>query len=213
MKHDPTDTARKAFFNERAGQWLDMWYKNPETGEYTRFDDKFKRLFGFAGLQPGDHVLDLGCGSGVLVPYILERIGEQGRLVEVDYAEQMIAVNRQLHNDPRVRFLVADVSDIRMSPASFDAVICFACFPHFSEKQETLNRIAGMLKPGRGLLISHFDSAEDINMHHGKHESVMHDHLPDEQAMRAMVSGAGLETEIFMDQKGFYLLKAVKPGN
>ena len=37
--------ARKAFFNERAEAWLDMWYKDHESGLYTRYREEFERLF------------------------------------------------------------------------------------------------------------------------------------------------------------------------
>lgn len=204
------DTKRREFFDERAENWLDMWYKNPETGEYTRFENEFSRLFGFINLKPGTKTLDLGCGSGVLVPYILERTAPNGKLVEVDYAENMIAVNRKLHNDPRIKFIAADVLALNLEKESFDTVICFSCFPHFSKKQETLRVIAGLLKPDCRLFISHFDSAEDINSHHSKHESVMHDHLPCEHEMRRMLENAGFRVEEFIDEKGFYLIQACK---
>jgi len=206
----PADLRRRAFFNERAEQWLDMWYKNEEAGDYSRYDNEFERLFDLTALQPGDAVLDLGCGSGVMVPYILDRIGPEGSLQEVDYAEKMIEVNRRLHDDPRVTFTVAGVDELDVPQAGFDTVFCFSCFPHFHRKAETLGVIHRALKPGGKVVIAHFDSSQDINDHHRKHECVMHDHLPGETEMRNLLCEAGFTVEAFIDESGFYYVGACK---
>ncbi len=210
MPQETRDSRRRAFFNEHAEQWLDMWYRDEEKGDYSRFDREFGRLFELAALKPGDAVLDLGCGSGVLVPYILERIGQNGRLEEVDYAEEMIAVNRRIHDDPRVGFTVSSVDNLDVPDASFDVAFCFSCFPHFEHKENALAVICRVLKPDGKLIIAHFDSSENINDHHRKHECVMHDRLPDEQEMRSILAQAGFTVEHLTDESGFYYVNASK---
>jgi demethylmenaquinone methyltransferase/2-methoxy-6-polyprenyl-1,4-benzoquinol methylase len=78
---------RKQFFNDSAEGWLDTWYRNPRTGQYDLHQWDFNRLFTLVALKPGDRVLDAGCGSGILVPMVLERITQTGILYELDYAE------------------------------------------------------------------------------------------------------------------------------
>ena len=210
MHADTTDLRRKEFFNERAEQWLDMWYKDPETGTYTRYEKEFERLFSLIAFQPDDSVLDLGCGSGVLVPYILDRIGSNGTLHEVDYAEKMIEVNRRLHEDPRITFVASSADKLNVPDQSFNVVICFSCFPHFHRTRETLALIGKALKPEGKLVIAHFDSSQDINDLHRKHECVMHDQLPSEANMRQLIMSVGLSVERFIDESGFYFVGAVK---
>lgn len=197
---------RKEFFNRYADQWLDMWYKDNETGTYTRFDTEFERLFKLVPIAKGDHVLDLGCGSGVLVPHILERLGSTGRLYEVDYAEKMIAANQRLHTDKRITFLVSDVLHLEMEPASCDLVICFACFPHLDHKDEALKIMSGALKKGGHLAIAHFLSSQEINDHHRKAPAVMHDTMPEKQEMNRLFTEANLIVESSADHAGFYLM-------
>ena len=209
MHADKMDTRRKEFFNDRAEQWLDMWYKNPETGDYSRYDKEFERLCSLISFQPGDSVLDLGCGSGVLVPYILDHISSDGTIQEVDYAEKMIEVNRRLHEDSRITFVVADADKLTVPDENFNIVICFSCFPHFQHKSETLAVISQALKPGGKLVIAHFDSSDDINEHHRKHECVMHDRLPSEAGMRNLITSVGLCVERLIDESGFYFVAAV----
>lgn len=208
MQHETMDARRREFFNERAEQWLDMCYKNEKAGDYSRYDSEFERLFALAALKPGDTVLDLGCGSGVMVPYILDWIGPAGSLQEVDYAEKMIAVNRRLHTDARVIFTVAGADELDVPEAAFDVVFCFSCFPHFHRKAETLGVIHKALRPGGKIVIAHFDSSQNINNHHRKHECVMYDHLPDEPTMRALLVEAGFSVEDFIDESGFYYVGA-----
>ncbi|MFO7869898.1 MAG: methyltransferase domain-containing protein [Kiritimatiellia bacterium] len=210
MKHETMDKKRREFFNEQAEQWLDMWYRDEASGKYSRYDREFDRLLDMSALKPGDAVLDLGCGSGVMVPCILDRVGPGGRLEEVDYAEKMIEVNRRLHDDPRVKFTVASVERLVVPDGSFDVAFCFSCFPHFQRKSESLAVIRRSLKPGGRLVISHFDSAEAINDHHSKHKSVMHDRLPGETEMRRLLSDTGFFIERFLDKTGFYCVCATR---
>ena len=201
---------RKQFFNERADVWLDHCYRDPSTGRLDKHAKDFERLFSLLPLKQGDHVLDAGCGSGVLVPFLLERITETGFLYELDFADQMIEVNRGLHKRDNIAFIVSDAENQPLDKACCDAVICFSCFPHFHDKGKAVTALAGALKPGGVFVVSHFDSAEGINRHHGKFSAVMHDHLPGEAAMRALFRNADLSIEKFIDEAGFYCIIAGK---
>jgi len=43
------------------------------------------------GIQNGNTVLDVGCGTGVLVPHLKAAIGEPGKITTIDFAANMIA--------------------------------------------------------------------------------------------------------------------------
>jgi ubiquinone/menaquinone biosynthesis C-methylase UbiE len=201
---------RKEFFNEHAMMWRDMWYRDHETGRYDKHEKDFQRLFSFLPLRQGEHVLDAGCGAGVLVPFILERITHTGVLYELDFADKMIEVNRELHRDANIRFVTSDVENAPLDDSSCDTVICFSAFPHFHDKEKALGTLARILKPGGDFVISHFDSSEGINKHHGSCHAVMHDRLPKAAAMRLLIEGAGLGVNVFMDEPGFYCVIATK---
>jgi ubiquinone/menaquinone biosynthesis C-methylase UbiE len=201
---------RKEFFSDHAEKWLDMWYRDCETGKYGKHEKDFERLFSFLLLKQGAHVLDAGCGTGVLVPFILERITETGMLYELDFAEKMIEVNRSLHEQDNICYIVSDAENAPLADASCDMVICFSCFPHFQDKEKAKTALARILKPQGIFTVSHFDSSEGINKHHGSCHAVMHDHLPDEAAMRALFQKVDLTIEMFIDEPGFYCLVARK---
>ncbi|MBU4372225.1 MAG: methyltransferase domain-containing protein [Proteobacteria bacterium] len=210
MTPDEIYRTRKNFFNDHAESWRDMWYKDPATGRHDKHEKDLDRLFSLLPLKPGDHVLDAGCGSGVLVPSILERITSTGILYELDFADKMIETNRSLHEGDNIRFILADAENAPLDDASCDVVICFSCFPHFHDKEKAMTTLSRILKPRGIFAVSHFDSSEGINKHHGSCHAVMHDHLPDEAAMRALLQTADLGIDVFIDEPGFYCIIARK---
>lgn len=209
-KGDDAYRTRKQFFNNHAEKWCDMWYKDHATGRWDRHRKDFDRLFSLLPLKPGDHVVDVGCGTGILVPFILKHITTTGILYELDYADKMIEANRKLHREDNIRFIISDAENAPLDDASCDVVICFSCFPHFDDKKKAMTALSRILRPQGAFVLSHFDSSEGINKHHASCHAVMHDHLPDEAAMRSLFREAGLGIDLFVDEPGFYFIMARK---
>jgi ubiquinone/menaquinone biosynthesis C-methylase UbiE len=205
-----TNEIRREFFNQRAEQWLATFYKDPKTGRYTRYNRTFNRLFKAIGLTKGDHVLDVGCGSGILVPRILKEIGGNGTLYELDYAPEMIRENKRLHQDTRIKFLIQDALDLQFDDEFFNVIICFACFPHFEDKKKVMAILSKVLKQKGTLAVAHLNSSHEINNHHRKSREVMHDFLPDKQTMYQLCGDNKLTINQYIDEEGFYLLLAEK---
>lgn len=213
---DDQDRARQAFFNQRAAGWLDTFYKDPDTGAHDKHGDRIRALVETLEIRPGHQVLDLGCGSGVLVPYILEKLDRArdgkrtGGLAEMDYAREMIEQNRQVHTDPRISFHCAHVMDMPFESGRFDAVICFACFPHFQDQEGAVAQIARVMKPGARLTIAHLMSSAEIAGHHRSETPVSADCLPPRERLEAWLKNQGLEVTGFEDRPGTYCLTAIR---
>nr|MBP7090140.1 class I SAM-dependent methyltransferase [Syntrophorhabdaceae bacterium] len=120
MARDEIYLARKRFFNDHADKWIDMWYKDHSSGRYDKHAKDFARLFSLAPLKQKDTVLDVGCGTGILVPFVLERIGVSGTIYEMDFAEKMIENNRNIHKQPNIKFLIADAENTPLDDNSCD---------------------------------------------------------------------------------------------
>lgn len=212
MKMTPEEIywRRKEFFNNHAVNWQDMWYKNHATGRYDKHARDFERLFSIIQLNAGDHVLDVGCGTGVLVPFILELITEKGMLYELDYADRMIEVNKELNKADNIRFIIADAEAAPLDDASCDVIVCFACFPHLHDREKAMMTFSRILKSRGRIAVCHFISSEGIKKHHEAHHAVMHDCLPDKDTMYSLFHMAGLDILLFTDEPDFYCVLAQK---
>ena len=202
---------RKKFFNQRAAGWLDHHYKNPATDRHDLYADRLRAIVSFLNLGPDSRVLDTGCGAGVLVPYLLERLSAKGRLIEMDFSDQMIKANQERHTDERIRFICCDAAQMELDDQSLDAVICFAAFPHFSDKEQALKRMSNALNSKGRLVIAHLMSSSQLAEHHHSHTPVSQDRLPDKEILLQWITGSGFDIETFKDEPGLYLVAAVKP--
>lgn len=194
---------KRSFFNELADGW-DGMTEPPSAG-------RLRKIVSLAGLHDSAHVLDVGCGTGVLAPAILEAIGEKGRLVAADPAQRMLDLLEEKHVDRRIESRCEMMEDCSLPTSSLDAIICFSCFPHVADKPKAIANSRRMLKGGGRLVIAHLSSRDEINAFHaGCHGAVRHDVLPDEDEMRRMVETSGLSWVSFTDTPGRYELVAVK---
>jgi SAM-dependent methyltransferase len=102
------------------------------------------------GLPAGAEVLDLGCGAGVPTTQALAR---RFKVTGVDISTRQIALARQ--DVPEAQFIQADITQLDIAPASFDAVSAFYAIIHVprQEQSKLLRDIASWLRPG-GLLVA-----------------------------------------------------------
>ena len=113
----------------------------------TRQFQSGQRLVADLGIMPGEHVLDLGCGTGLLAEHIAEIVGPQGRVVGVDPLPLRIELARSKRR-PNLSFEVGDAYDLDMlQDSSFDVVVMNAVFHWFPEKTRPLLECARVLRP------------------------------------------------------------------
>ena len=74
----------------------------------------------FAGVEPGQHVLDVGCGPGALTEELVRRVGPDG-VVAVDPSESFVITLRE--RQPRVRVEVASAEALPFAADTFDAAL------------------------------------------------------------------------------------------
>jgi SAM-dependent methyltransferase len=109
-----------------------------------------------ARLPDGAEVLELGCGRGVPVARELAR---RHAVTGVDISGVQIELAR--HYVPEASFIHADVMELDIAPASFDAVVALYLFGHLpaAEQPGLIASIGSWLRPG-GLALVTFGAGE-----------------------------------------------------
>jgi SAM-dependent methyltransferase len=105
-------------------------------------------LLEMTGVSPGDRLLDVACGSGIVTRRAAAVTGIAGRAIGIDLSPNQIHVARQraraigcLETD----FLVMDAMELTFEAGSFDVVV--AQFPHFPDRARCIGEMVRVLKP------------------------------------------------------------------
>ena len=113
--------------------------------------------FSLGPLNPGEAVLDIGCGAGVDTLVAAHLVGPQGRVVGVDVTEEMIIrarANLDLTSLANVRFEVASAEALPFSDREFDVVISNGVFNLTVDKEQGLRETRRVLKAGGRLMLA-----------------------------------------------------------
>ena len=87
------------------------------------------------GLESGQKVLDVGTGTGVLIPYLVKELGPEGSVTAIDFSENMVQQCKTKHQHlQNVTVNLGNIEEAQFPKETFDAVICFGVFPR-SPKQ------------------------------------------------------------------------------
>ena len=169
--------------------------------------EKLGSIVAELNIRPGYHVLDIGSGTGVLVPFLVAEMRGQGEIVAMDFSTEMLSRAQAKNFPPVVRFAQADVVAIPLEHNSVDVAICNSAFPHFDDKIRALREIARVLRQGGRLVICHTMSRQALNqLHRSIGDIVANDLLPDELEVRELMRQAGLKITHFEDGPDRYLV-------
>ena len=166
-------------FDEAAAKGVERIYKTPDVqGQRVRFLEAL-------GLRPGEHVLDVGIGPGLLAHEMAGIVGERGRVAGVDISEPMVAMSRaRCAEQPWTDFRVAEATELPFADASFDAAVSAQVYEYVADMGLALKEVFRVLRPGGRVLIldTDWDSAVWATCDRGRMLRVMdawREHLHD----------------------------------
>jgi ubiquinone/menaquinone biosynthesis C-methylase UbiE len=87
--------------------------------------------------RPGERVLDLACGTGIVARVTLDRIGPGGAVVGVDIDPSMLAIARA-RSDRMLDLVESDAAHLPFGAGVFDVVMCQHGLPYFEQRREAL---------------------------------------------------------------------------
>jgi SAM-dependent methyltransferase len=120
-------------------------------------------LLEFAAPQPGERVLDIGCGGGTTVLEFAARVGPSGQVLGADVAQNSVARARQriaAAGCSQADVIVADVMTHGFPPAAFDLACSRLGVMFFSDPTAAFRNVRRALKPGARLALAVFRTAE-----------------------------------------------------
>ena len=186
------------FFDSYADRWDSM--------EREDIHILIDRVVREAEICPEMDILDVGTGTGVLIPSLLKAMNNSGKIIAIDISEGMLRVAKSKGFSDIVDFQLADIEKFVYTDSTFDRVMCNAVFPHFTNKGTVLSRIYQMIKPGGCIVISHPIGREAVNRVHSEAGStVTEDRVPDAAKMRQLLESAGFTDIEIKDEPEFYI--------
>lgn len=113
-----------------------------------------RAAIGLSGIKRGDRVLDCCTGTGKLAFPIARKVGAEGRVVGVDFCEDMLGIAKKragASSNPAIRNISFQISDIRsmsFEDSGFDAVTVSYGIRNVPELPRALREIRRVLRPG-----------------------------------------------------------------
>lgn len=108
------------------------------------------------GLQPGHHLVDVACGTGIVARHAAPQVAPGGRVTAVDVNPAMLSVAHRAasaHGDS-IAFEHADASQLPLADASADVVVCQQGLQFFADRSAALTDMVRVLAPGGRLAVS-----------------------------------------------------------
>lgn len=156
----PVDVGQVPSTRGRSLNWLAPWY-NRLSLRCGLNSERRRRIVELADIHSGDHVLDLGCATGMTCHWAARATGKSGKIVGVDVAPDMIRLAREQAAaiDPRPEFLLATAENLPFANHSFDVVLASLLLSQLpdAQKVEALREARRVLKPGGHMLVVELD--------------------------------------------------------
>lgn len=105
-----------------------------------------------ATIAPGDRVLDVACGTGLVAREAAKRVAAASQVTGLDLNEGMLAVARRIR--PEIDWRLGDALELPFDDESYDVVTCQFALMYFPDRLSALNEMLRVLKPTGRLAIS-----------------------------------------------------------
>jgi len=192
---------KRIYFDELAPRWIhDIDERSSRLGE----------IFAEYHIPVPAPVLDVGSGTGILLPLLRERTGMNASIVELEVSHEMLRLARDMNSTPgAIHYIQADAHTLPFPTNAFASAFCFSVYPHFSDPQRAIAELHRCLQPGGLLLILHLMGHRELNAMHGKaRATVSRDVMPPVDVLARSIADAKFTVERMEERCDLYLLQA-----
>lgn len=107
-----------------------------------------------AALRPGERVLDVGCGTGIVARLAAEAVGPEGRVAGLDVEPGMLAVARSAVAGLNIEWIEASAESIPLAEESVDVVLCQMSLQFVPDRARAVDEMRRVLAPDGRLVLS-----------------------------------------------------------
>jgi SAM-dependent methyltransferase len=119
-------------------------------------------IFETVNLQPGESVLDVGCGAGVTTIEAAGRVGPEGRVWGIDISADMITAAQSRSSARNLEWVVADAAEYELPAEAFDAIISRFGMMFFRDPARAFRRLGAACRPGGRMVASAWPHRERV---------------------------------------------------
>ncbi len=152
-------------------------------GQMVRNEEVIQKILDNAGVTYGVDVLDVACGTGVLIPDYLSR--GAASVTAVDISSEMIKIAEEKFPQDNVRLICGDVEEISFD-RTFDCIVVYNAFPHFPNPEGLIAKLCTLLKDGGTVTVAHGMSRAEIDRRHQGRASKVSVELMDSDELGAL---------------------------
>ncbi len=187
-----------SFFNSCADSW---------DADMVKVQWKIDKILDIAGVTEGKAVLDVACGTGVLIPDYINR--KVSRCVAVDISERMIEIaKKKFGGYENIGFLCADAENLDFHD-EFDCVVIYNAFPHFVDRTLLFKSLSDALKANGRITVAHGMSREALLKHHSGRAEKVSTVLPEAEKM-AEIMKTYFNTDTIISTDEIYIVSGKK---
>jgi ubiquinone/menaquinone biosynthesis C-methylase UbiE len=166
---------------------------------------RLREIVASAGLRPGEVVLDVGTGVGVLIPLIQPY--QPSAVLVCDVAEKML--QRVQEKYPAVRTYHSDIALLGLACASVDTIFMNGMYGNIADKPAACRNAARMLRPGGRLVISHPEGRAFVDQLRAASDLFI-ESLPSRKEFEVLLEPLAFEVILYRDEPKLYLTVAQK---
>ena len=163
----------REFFNDFAPRW-----DNEPIADREIIDT----ILDNSGVTESIDILDIGCGTGVLFPYYLERNVKS--ITAVDLSPEMVKIAKSKF--PQAEIICDDAESISFD-RQFDVIMIYNAFPHFPNPNALIENLSKAIKPNGRISIAHGMSKKELDDIHMKSAGKVSNILPECEELKKML--------------------------